>query len=168
MIGREITYEAGRTYSGAISTLMVAPDADHIGEVQAWRVDTGKRVWTHTFAQSANWGPMLATGGGLVFSGGTNDRVFRAFDPSRPAPHHAMAICHQLGRHRPAVVVHGRMAAGTSPCSRDGASTRGRCRRVSTGCFRGSTGRARGWRNLGVCLGVAHAHSCEDERQRYL
>ena len=29
---------------------------------------------------SPNWGPMLATGGGLVFSGGTNDRMFHAFD----------------------------------------------------------------------------------------
>ena len=50
--------------------------------MQAWNVDTGKRVWTHTFAKSANWGPILTTGGGLVFSGGTNDRKFRAFDAS--------------------------------------------------------------------------------------
>ena len=57
-----------------------APGADHFGEVQAWNVDTGKRVWTHAFATSANWGPMLATAGGLVFSGGANDRKFRAFD----------------------------------------------------------------------------------------
>ena len=56
------------------------PGADHIGEVQAWNVDTGKRVWTHNYANSQNWGPMLATGGGLVFSGGTNDRKFHAFD----------------------------------------------------------------------------------------
>jgi alcohol dehydrogenase (cytochrome c) len=56
------------------------PGATHIGEVQAWNVDTGKRVWTHTFAKSANWGPILTTGGGLVFAGGTNDRMFRAFD----------------------------------------------------------------------------------------
>ena len=28
---------------------MLAPGADHIGEVQAWNVDTGKRVWTHTY-----------------------------------------------------------------------------------------------------------------------
>jgi alcohol dehydrogenase (cytochrome c) len=27
-----------------------------------------------------NWGPMLTTGGGLVFSGGTTDRMFHAFD----------------------------------------------------------------------------------------
>ena len=48
--------------------------------MQAWNVDTGQRVWTHPFAKSPNWGPMLATRGGLVFSGGTNDRMFRAFD----------------------------------------------------------------------------------------
>ena len=50
--------------------------------MQGWNVDTGKRVWTHTYAKSQNWGPMLATGGGLVFSGGTNDRMFHAFDAS--------------------------------------------------------------------------------------
>lgn len=82
MIGRPVTYTAGRGFTGATNTLYVAPDAQHIGEVQAWHVDTGRRVWTHTFSTSANWGPMLATGGGLVFSGGTNDRKFRAFDAS--------------------------------------------------------------------------------------
>jgi alcohol dehydrogenase (cytochrome c) len=80
MIGRPISYQPGRVFSGATGTLLVAPGADHIGEVQAWNVDTGQRVWTHRFTASANWGPMLATGGGLVFSGGTNDRKFRAFD----------------------------------------------------------------------------------------
>jgi alcohol dehydrogenase (cytochrome c) len=83
--GRLVTYAAGKAFTGAVSTMLVAPGADHIGEVQAWNVDTGKRVWTHTFAGSANWGPMLATGGGLVFSGGTNDRLFRAFDASSGA-----------------------------------------------------------------------------------
>jgi len=80
LVGRAATYTPGSSFTGATSTLYLAPGADHIGEVQAWNVDTGKRVWTHTFAKSANWGPMLATGGGLVFSGGTNDRMFRAFD----------------------------------------------------------------------------------------
>ena len=60
--------------------MSVAPGADHIGEVQAWNVDTGQRVWTHNYAKSPNWGPMLATAGGLVFSGGTNDRKIHAFD----------------------------------------------------------------------------------------
>ena len=82
LVGREATYTPGSSYTGATSTLSLAPGADHIGEVQAWNVDTGKRVWTHAFAKSANWGPMLATGGGLAFSGGTNDRMFRAFDAS--------------------------------------------------------------------------------------
>ncbi len=80
MVGRKVEYSAGRTYTGATSNLLLAPGADHIGEVQAWNVDTGARVWTHTYATSTNWGPMLATGGGLVFSGGTQDRAFHAFD----------------------------------------------------------------------------------------
>jgi alcohol dehydrogenase (cytochrome c) len=80
MIGRQVSYTPGRSYTGASSNLYVYPGAKHIGEVQGWNVDTGKRVWTHTFARSANWGPVLTTGGGLVFSGGTNDRMFRAFD----------------------------------------------------------------------------------------
>ena len=80
--GREVEFMPGRSFTGATVDFYLAPGADHIGEVQAWNVDTGERVWTHEFAKSANWGPMLATGGGLVFSGGTNDRMFRAFDAS--------------------------------------------------------------------------------------
>jgi len=80
LIGRPASYTPGSSYTGATSTLYLAEGADHIGEVQAWHVDTGQRVWTHTYGRSANWGPMLATGGGLVFSGGTNDRKFHAFD----------------------------------------------------------------------------------------
>ena len=67
-IGREIEYVPGRSYTGATVTMYQYPGSKHIGEVQAWNVDTGKRVWTHTFAKSANWGPVLTTGGGLVFS----------------------------------------------------------------------------------------------------
>jgi len=78
--GEKVEYMPGARYLGARTTLSVAPGADHIGEVQAWNVDTGKRVWTHAYANSQNWGPMLATAGGLVFSGGTNDRLFHAFD----------------------------------------------------------------------------------------
>jgi alcohol dehydrogenase (cytochrome c) len=85
IVGRPVAYAAGKGYTGATNALLMVPGADHIGEVQAWNVDTGKRMWTHNFAGSANWGPMLATGGGLVFSGGTNDRMFRAFDASSGA-----------------------------------------------------------------------------------
>jgi alcohol dehydrogenase (cytochrome c) len=80
LVGKPVTYRPGQSFTGATGTLLLANGADHIGEVQAWHVDTGARVWTHTFDMSANWGPMLATAGGLVFSGGTNDRKFRAFD----------------------------------------------------------------------------------------
>jgi alcohol dehydrogenase (cytochrome c) len=79
-IGTRVTYTPGRGYSGATTTIAITPNSDHIGEVQAWNVDTGKRAWMHPYAKSANWGPMMATGGGLVFSGGTNDRKFHAFD----------------------------------------------------------------------------------------
>jgi alcohol dehydrogenase (cytochrome c) len=78
--GRPVEYSPPASYVGAVTNLLIAPGADHIGEVQAWNVDTGKRVWTHSYATSPNWGPMLATAGGLVFSGGTNDRMFHAFD----------------------------------------------------------------------------------------
>ena len=72
----------------------IVPGATHFGEVQAWNVDTGKKVWTHTFATSHNWGPMLATAGDLVFTGGTNDRCSARMTPgtarfcgsSRPTP----------------------------------------------------------------------------------
>ena len=78
--GREAEFNSGQPYMGATTSLTVVPGADHIGEVQAWNVDTGQRVWTHKYATSENWGPMLTTGGSLVFSGGTNDRMFHAFD----------------------------------------------------------------------------------------
>lgn len=80
MEGLPVEYVPGSSFTGARNTLLIAPGATHIGEVQAWDVDTGRRAWTHTFPRSSNWGPMLATGGGLVFSGGTSDRMFRAFD----------------------------------------------------------------------------------------
>jgi len=80
IIGRDVEYKPGASYVGATTTTLPNLQASHFGEVQAWNVDTGKRVWTHTFPTSPNWGPMLVTAGGLVFSGGTNDRKFRAFD----------------------------------------------------------------------------------------
>jgi alcohol dehydrogenase (cytochrome c) len=76
------TVNGAKEVKGGRSTLVLAPGADHIGEVQAWNVDTNTRVWTHKYASSPNWGAMLATGGGLVFTGGTNDRKFHALDAS--------------------------------------------------------------------------------------
>jgi alcohol dehydrogenase (cytochrome c) len=79
----DFTYTPGRGYTGTArggAPSPTVPGADHFGEVQAWNVDTGRRVWTHDYPKSPNWGAMLATGGGLVFSGGTADRKFHAFD----------------------------------------------------------------------------------------
>ena len=81
MEGLEVAYVPGRSFTGASSFLTVRDGADHIGELQAWNVDSGEQVWSLEF-ESQNWGPVLTTGGGLVFMGGTNDRYFRAFDAS--------------------------------------------------------------------------------------
>jgi alcohol dehydrogenase (cytochrome c) len=78
--GLPVSYVPGSSFTGARNSLSIVPGATHIGEVQAWHVDTGERVWTRPLGWSSNWGPTLATGGGLVFSGGTWDRKFRAFD----------------------------------------------------------------------------------------
>jgi alcohol dehydrogenase (cytochrome c) len=79
-----VEYVAGRGYTGTVrggpQGPLTRPGADHFGEVQAWNVDTGKLAWTHNYEKSVNWGSMLATAGGLVFSGGTSDRKMHAFD----------------------------------------------------------------------------------------
>lgn len=85
LTGEPAKYNAGELYIGvAIDNILTNVRMDdkarkHVGEVQAWDVKTGKKVWTHTYPEM-NWGPLLTTGGNLVFGGGTNDRKFRAFD----------------------------------------------------------------------------------------
>ena len=80
--GKVQEYVAGQWWTGVDIPdigFTVDPNAKSYGEIQAWNVDTGKRQWTHTYPVM-NWGSILTTGGGLVFNGGTNDRMFRAFD----------------------------------------------------------------------------------------
>jgi len=77
--GTEPVYRPGSSFTGASSTMTLRPGADHIGELQAWNVDTGERAWIREF-DSHNWGGVLTTAGNLVFAGGTSDRYFRAFD----------------------------------------------------------------------------------------
>lgn len=60
--------------------LKVRPGADHFGELQAWDPATGRRAWKHDFKGTQLYASALATAGNLVFIGGTNDRMFRAFD----------------------------------------------------------------------------------------
>ncbi len=79
--GIETKYVPGSRFNGVtIAPASIRPGADHFGEVQAWNVDTGKQVWQYDYATSPNWGSMLATAGGVVFSGGTNDRKIHAVD----------------------------------------------------------------------------------------
>ncbi len=87
MGAEEVVYTPGKNYTGTVrgGAPSMKPGADHFGEVQAWNVDTGQKVWTHNYAKSPNWGAMLATAGGLVFSGGTNDRKIHAFDDTTGA-----------------------------------------------------------------------------------
>ena len=81
--GDPAKYTAGELYMGVtLENLEVFPHADaskYIGELQAWDLATGKKVWQTRFP-GALWAPLLTTGGGLVFGGGTSDRQFRAFD----------------------------------------------------------------------------------------
>ncbi|MGE0483989.1 MAG: methanol/ethanol family PQQ-dependent dehydrogenase [Gammaproteobacteria bacterium] len=83
LTGSKAKYRPGELYIGVtFDTLEVFPTEaarDHIGELQAWDMKTGEKVWTTNF-KSHLWGPVLTTAGGLVFAGGTNDRYFRAFD----------------------------------------------------------------------------------------
>ena len=83
LTGVPVKYKKGRSFAGSQSGgQFTAPGVDHIGEVQAWNVDTGQKVWTHPYPTSPTWGSMLATAGGVVFTGGTNDRKIHAFDAS--------------------------------------------------------------------------------------
>lgn len=82
LTGKAEEYKPGQLYlTAAISDIGLTLDegSDHIGEVQAWKVGSHEKVWSHNYKYH-NWGPLLTTGGNLVFGGGTNDRYFRAFD----------------------------------------------------------------------------------------
>jgi alcohol dehydrogenase (cytochrome c) len=82
LVGKEGPYEVGKLYLGIdrqATKMMVTEGADHIGELQAWDLKAGQKVWTYKYKYQ-NWGPVLTTAGGLVFAGGSNDRYFRAFD----------------------------------------------------------------------------------------
>ena len=80
--GVEAEYRPGQGFTGTANiSASIVEGADHIGEIQAWNVNTGEEVWTRKF-ELANWGPILATGGNLIFSGGTADRYFRAHNAS--------------------------------------------------------------------------------------
>ena len=83
--GEDTAYKAGDLYigfplDGVMTNVRLGENAaDSIGQLQAWDIKTGKLAWVHKFKDQL-WTPLMTTGGGLVFGGGTTDRKFRAFD----------------------------------------------------------------------------------------
>jgi alcohol dehydrogenase (cytochrome c) len=70
----------GQIWLGADpDSLKLLPRGNHMGELQAWNLDSGKLAWMHPFRYQY-FDSVLSTAGDLVFTGGTNDRMFRAFD----------------------------------------------------------------------------------------
>jgi alcohol dehydrogenase (cytochrome c) len=92
LTGVPVENEEGEIYTGygleeILSMLRFDDEAftgknAHIGEIQAWDLVKRKKVWTFNIKEM-NWGSLLTTGGNLVFSGGSNDREFRALDASK-------------------------------------------------------------------------------------
>ncbi len=79
--GKKEKLVVGQLWLGAdADNAKLLPHDDHIGELQAWDVSTGKQAWMHPFSKSQLFASVLSTGGDLVFVGGTNDRMFHAFD----------------------------------------------------------------------------------------
>ena len=62
---------------GADFESFIRDGADHVGELQAWDLNSGEKVWTHELESGTN-GSVLATGGGLVFLGGGDFQAFNA------------------------------------------------------------------------------------------
>ena len=58
-----------------------ARDKDKVGRIDAISVETGRTVWSWE-TRVANYSPLLATGGGLLFNG-SMDRYLRALDIDR-------------------------------------------------------------------------------------
>ncbi|MGC9269519.1 methanol/ethanol family PQQ-dependent dehydrogenase [Acidiphilium sp.] len=79
MKGVPTSYAAGLPYLGETFTMKPDPASpNELGSIQAIDLSTGKQVWQ--FKSKEPWDDgALATGGGLVFSGGTNGKLY-AFD----------------------------------------------------------------------------------------
>ena len=68
----------GNTLYGFTSQTTIAPGTEDVGTIWAVSVETGKTLWKHE--QRTGMLSVVATAGGLVFIGASNDRRFRAFD----------------------------------------------------------------------------------------
>ena len=96
MLGKAIPYVAGRTYTGAEVEVFEREGAEHVGDLQAWNLDTGRKVWSRKFPTRS--GSVLATAGWLVFFD-TGGRLY-ALDARSGAP----LWRYELSRHQAAGV----------------------------------------------------------------
>jgi len=82
--GENVKYKPGDLFigyplDGVLGSVRVPDPNQTVGELQAWDLKTGKLAWAHKF-KTFLWAPLLTTAGNLVFAGGTNDRMFRAYN----------------------------------------------------------------------------------------
>jgi len=83
MEGHAVRYRAGHPFVGADDEWYRREGTDHLDELQAWNVHTGRRIWIREFPFDEEvglepLGAVLATAGDLVFLGGTDFRAFHA------------------------------------------------------------------------------------------
>jgi len=81
--GKVMDYVPGQWWAGVDIPdieFWVDENAESLGQIQAWDVNTGELVWTEHYPESMNWGSVMTTAGGVIFLGGTNDRYFRAYE----------------------------------------------------------------------------------------
>jgi alcohol dehydrogenase (cytochrome c) len=123
LAGEPVKYVQGERYMGvAKNVLKMVAGSDHISELQAWDLDTGKKDGRPTAV--VQLGSSACDRRRASVRGGTNDRMFRAFDAKTGR---SMGI--PDGLRSAAVPVSFRStASNTSRFSPAGASTPPRCR----------------------------------------
>ena len=109
--GKEQEYVAGKWWTGVdIPDIGFTVTRTRPSSVTCRRgTSTAARRCGTIRSRTMMWGSVLATGGGLVFVGGTNDRKFRAFDAKSGQV--LWQITTNSGIMAPPVVVHGRRQA---------------------------------------------------------
>ena len=111
LTGVPVTYDAGKGFAGLAvrAGRFAAPGADHVGEVQAWNVDTGRAGLDARLPEQSQ----LGLDAGHRRRPGVQRRHERSQDPRlrRDDRQAAVGVRHRLGHRRAADDVHGRRQA---------------------------------------------------------